>query len=424
MMHNARVMETEKMTSPAFGEAVVYHKQVDKPEAFTGRGEIGVFLGWNHNISHGANVLIEVDGEWDTVKTAKIRELRTKQVWRLVRDDNDSSKTVYVSQNGDVVWTPPMSELTTVEEYEFKGPYVEYQIKKLSPGWAWWYQSLSEVLPEMEAINLTKTEQETSIGEANLEDLKELDLGPGTSVERKRVFPEVPSTRERKTLAVSQITEEDTDDWVVLDSGEDLVQEDNASVQVEPSAFDQSGPEEGMDKSHEEESVHGWNFPGSEDLLKPEKDKWFIEVCCEENSSLSHEAKQRGWRIFRITQAKPLESVETQLLFAAASRHLREGGRVHAWFSLPCTAWSSWQRINKAKTEDHTAIKGKENESLFLQQLFRSYGFQILKDGGEISFEWPAYCDGWKCSIVTEFVELAETHTAICHGCMFGLTTK
>eukprot|EP00971_Amphidinium_carterae_P233883 4640949-Amphidinium_carterae.1 len=69
-----------------------------------------------------------------------------------------------------------MDELTSVEEYEFKGPYIEYQIKKLSPGWAWWYQSLGEVMPEVEAINLTKTEQETSIGEANLENLRELDL--------------------------------------------------------------------------------------------------------------------------------------------------------------------------------------------------------------------------------------------------------
>eukprot|EP00971_Amphidinium_carterae_P305315 6067123-Amphidinium_carterae.1 len=57
MMHNARMMETEKMCTPVFGEAVrvIYNKQVDKPDAFTGKGEIGVFLGWNHNISHGAN---------------------------------------------------------------------------------------------------------------------------------------------------------------------------------------------------------------------------------------------------------------------------------------------------------------------------------------------------------------------------------
>eukprot|EP00971_Amphidinium_carterae_P052916 1042277-Amphidinium_carterae.1 len=135
-------------------------------------------------------------------------------------------------------------------------------------------------------------------------------------------------------------------------------------------------------------------------------------------------AEQNGWKIFRVTQGKPLESVETQILFAAASKHLQAGGRVHVWFSLPCTAWSSWQRINKAKAEDHTMIKGKENESLFLQQLFRSYGFQVIKEGGEISFEWPAFCDGWKCDIVSEFVDMEGTHTAICHGCMFGLTTK
>eukprot|EP00971_Amphidinium_carterae_P289486 5747750-Amphidinium_carterae.1 len=110
-------------------------------------------------------------------------------------------------------------------------------------------------MPEAEAINLTKTEQETSIGEANLENLKELDLGPGTSVERKRPFPEVPGTREKKTLVVSQIVEQEVDDWVVLDSGEDVVQEDNVSVQVEPSVADQptSGPEESADKSQGEE---------------------------------------------------------------------------------------------------------------------------------------------------------------------------
>eukprot|EP00971_Amphidinium_carterae_P090273 1787355-Amphidinium_carterae.1 len=145
MMHNARVMETEGLNSPVFGEAVVFNKQVDKADAFTGKGRIGVFLGWNHNISHGANVLVEVDGEWDTVRTAKIREIKTKQIWRLVRDDDDVSKVVYVSHKGDVAWTAPIEQLTSVEEHEFRGPYVEYQIKKMSPGWAWWYQSLGEV---------------------------------------------------------------------------------------------------------------------------------------------------------------------------------------------------------------------------------------------------------------------------------------
>eukprot|EP00971_Amphidinium_carterae_P021042 415181-Amphidinium_carterae.2 len=139
---------------------------------------------------------------------------------------------------------------------------------------------------------------------------------------------------------------------------------------------------------------------------------------------MSQQAERSGWRACRITQAKPLQSVETQVRFASALRHLQGGGRVHVWFSLPCTAWSSWQRINKAKAEDLSAIKGKENESLFLQQLFRSYGFQVMKEGREVSFERPAFCDGWKCDIVREFVDLESTYSAMCHGCMFGLVTK
>eukprot|EP00971_Amphidinium_carterae_P092435 1830052-Amphidinium_carterae.3 len=77
MLHNARVMETGGLNSPVFGEAAAFNKQVDKPDAFTGKGEIGVFLGWNHNISHGANVLVEVDGEWGTVKSLNLRLLRS-----------------------------------------------------------------------------------------------------------------------------------------------------------------------------------------------------------------------------------------------------------------------------------------------------------------------------------------------------------
>eukprot|EP00971_Amphidinium_carterae_P196418 3897545-Amphidinium_carterae.1 len=88
--------------------------------------------------------MVDVGGEWDTVKTAKIREIKTKDVWRLTRDDEDPTKAVYVNQKGDVTWAPPMDQLNTVEEFEFKGPYIEYSLKRLSPGWAWWYQPLSE----------------------------------------------------------------------------------------------------------------------------------------------------------------------------------------------------------------------------------------------------------------------------------------
>eukprot|EP00971_Amphidinium_carterae_P238939 4742985-Amphidinium_carterae.1 len=209
MCHNARVLNTPRMNSPIFGEAVVYSKPVDKPEAFTGRGEIGVFLGWHHNISHGAYVMIDVDGEWDTITTAKIREIKTKDVWRLSRHDEDPTKSVYVNQKGEVTWAPPMDQLNTVEEFEFKGLYVEYNLKKMSPEWAWWYQPLSEVMPEAESIRLAKSERDHSYGEDNLEILECI----GEREKERRtdpidvMFPVVPSGKDRKTLTVSRIQE-------------------------------------------------------------------------------------------------------------------------------------------------------------------------------------------------------------------------
>eukprot|EP00971_Amphidinium_carterae_P310876 6178068-Amphidinium_carterae.1 len=41
----------------------------------------------------------------------------------------------------------------------------------MSPGWAWWYQSLGEVVPEPESINLTKADRDMSLGEVDLDEL-------------------------------------------------------------------------------------------------------------------------------------------------------------------------------------------------------------------------------------------------------------
>eukprot|EP00971_Amphidinium_carterae_P020150 396940-Amphidinium_carterae.1 len=112
-------------------------------------------------------------------------------------------------------------------------------------------------MPDAEAINFTKMEQETSTGETNFEELKVLDLGSGTSVEMKQPFPEIPGTREKKTLVVSQISEQALDDslGIVLDSRETVLQEDSTSVQVEPSIADQQARwvEEIADKSQEKD---------------------------------------------------------------------------------------------------------------------------------------------------------------------------
>eukprot|EP00971_Amphidinium_carterae_P058553 1157957-Amphidinium_carterae.1 len=358
--------------------------------------------------------MVDVGGEWDTIKTAKIRELKTKDVWRLTRDDEDPTKVVYINQKGDATWAPPMDKLNTVEEFEFRGPYTEYSIKKLSPGWAWWYQPLSEVMPEAESIRLAKSEREHSYGEYSLDSLEsvgEQDKAKKTDCSQV-MFPEAPSGKDRKTLSLSHIQEVGTSGSRVgvLTENTSDVDVDQISNQAAPSTTDPqlAGLEEGL------EGEDGRHI----------EIRWFIEVCCETDSMLATVAERHGWKAFRITQEKPLEGEEARVLFTMALEHLRHGGQVHAWFSLPCTAWSSWQRINLLRMADPTILDQKRKYSLELQELFYHYGQLLMAEGGDVSFEWPAYCDGWNCDRIQEFMDNPGVTSAVCHGCMLNFVSK
>eukprot|EP00971_Amphidinium_carterae_P089627 1774264-Amphidinium_carterae.2 len=146
-----------------------------------------------------------------------------------------------------------------------------------------------------------------------------------------------------------------------------------------------------------------------------------------EGEDLHSPTKDRQKMVHRgllITQEWPLEGVEAETLFTAAADHLKRGGRVHAWFSLPCTAWSSWQRINQLRMTDPTVLEEKRNQSVELQRLFQQYSQQLMAEGGEVSFEWPVFCDGWNCDHVQAFTDRPGVTSAVCHGCMLGLVTK
>eukprot|EP00971_Amphidinium_carterae_P223202 4428943-Amphidinium_carterae.1 len=47
-----------------------------------------------------------------------------------------------------------------------------------------------------------------------------------------------------------------------------------------------------------------------------------------------------------------------------------------------------------------------------------------MDEGGDISFEWPAYCDGWNCGKVQEFMDHYGVTSAVCHGCMLEFVSK
>jgi hypothetical protein len=83
---------------------------------------------------------------------------------------------------------------------------------------------------------------------------------------------------------------------------------------------------------------------GKESKLK----KILIEVCCFEQSRLSTKYQQRGGRAIRVSLPNHDFSKEktTEGLVRAIEVLKEEGFEAVFWFSIPCSAWCSWQRVN------------------------------------------------------------------------------
>jgi hypothetical protein len=148
---------------------------------------------------------------------------------------------------------------------------------------------------------------------------------------------------------------------------------------------------------------------------------WFVEVCGGKESTLAKLFEESGWKTTRITDSTKLESDEVKVLMKEAEVHAAAGGRLFVWWSLPCTAWTKWARLNLVKSPE--LIERKRHESLVLQEVFNKYNDAFLAAGAHVAFEWPADCDGWKCEPMANFIGTRGVHLVTFHGCMLGVTS-
>ena len=104
--------------------------------------------------------------------------------------------------------------------------------------------------------------------------------------------------------------------------------------------------------------------------------------------------------------------------------------KVFVWISLPCTAWSTWQRVNWKCGGEATRQKicaEQEDSYTLLRELARAlqqvYGFKQRVGGVVYSAkEWPRYCAGWKVDDVKEMIGTYWPWSAQPDGCAFGLS--
>ena len=97
---------------------------------------------------------------------------------------------------------------------------------------------------------------------------------------------------------------------------------------------------------------------------------------------------------------------------------------LHLWASLPCTAGSPWQHMNRHRNPG--AEEKIEQQKDIMKKLLRNFilvADRIAERGGDISFEWPAHCALWKDPHVQEMLDRFSMNKITMHGCAAGLAS-
>ncbi|CAK0875282.1 unnamed protein product [Prorocentrum cordatum] len=150
-----------------------------------------------------------------------------------------------------------------------------------------------------------------------------------------------------------------------------------------------------------------------------------VEICCHPNSMLTDECTNIGLSMERISIENGY-NLSTKAGFEAAGKKLDEVMPKRAWISLPCTLWTSLTNFNYQTPEARARL-----EKYRLRDRRRvKYGvlllLKIVDDGGEIYFEWPHRCQGWKIPELKFLrMELRRRGRHVFEdridGCMYGL---
>ena len=130
-----------------------------------------------------------------------------------------------------------------------------------------------------------------------------------------------------------------------------------------------------------------------------------------------------GREVLRYTESKDLADEHH---VREALRALRERPGAHIHGCLPCTPWTSWQRLNLKKGKPKVVqriLRARELSLLYVCN-FERLGKAVLAKGGSVSFEWPTHCDGWAVPQVRAMIAALGLQPVDIDGCSVGVPDK
>ena len=150
----------------------------------------------------------------------------------------------------------------------------------------------------------------------------------------------------------------------------------------------------------------------------------FVEWCYHPQSNLAEIAEKQNFIVMRYdNSSKELDASSPQTVsrvIGILRNHLNSGRRMLVWCSLPCTPWSTWQRLRPNTVKPQSELSRMRNESNSLMTHFLALVRAIRGPRATIAFEWPRFCDGWNSymlPLITKLIRLLPYRANI-DGCM------
>ena len=151
------------------------------------------------------------------------------------------------------------------------------------------------------------------------------------------------------------------------------------------------------------------------------------EIACAPHSWLSEACDQQGLRPRRINLQQGYDIYKT-----ATWEHLKGLRRRHRprrlWFSLPCTKWCQWSKLNYATEERQELLATyRRRERRMLWQAAHFIEDTLNEDPEtDIYWEWPWPCEGWNQRPLEHIAHLLQARgrewlPCRVDGCNYGL---
>ena len=156
--------------------------------------------------------------------------------------------------------------------------------------------------------------------------------------------------------------------------------------------------------------------------ITPKSNRKLVEFCCSAGSVLGHSRYTLdGCVAVRLTIENDLTTAAGLEAALQAVRDTPSWQYLHVWAALPCTGGSPWQNINRRYESARKKIE-KHLETFYkLADNFLKVAREVVKRGGDLSFEWPSGCSLWKTQVVQTMLEEFAMNRVDFHGCAAGL---